>query len=147
MKKIIYIFGATTILAPSIYTMISYLTKTPVKNESLNTLIRSNKKIEMNKKINVKNDEVILLKQYYSGTIHDKFDGKNDGAAILGTQPGMNFSGSKGILTMGASDSLVFLYNDNNNDGLSIDNFRQTITFADTSIMSTMAPLLKTLGV
>ena len=146
MKKIMYILGSILlIMTPSVLLSCSGI-KAP-KGQLLADFIKSGLKIKINERINVKNDEVILFKQYYTGRIHDKFDDKNDGAAVLGTSSRMNFSGSKGIVTMGENDSLIFLYNDDNNDGLSLSNFRETVQLLDTSIMSSMIPILKALNI
>ncbi|TCG11453.1 hypothetical protein [Mycoplasma todarodis] len=141
---------------------------TPIKEESSITLedfLKENRKIKKGEKIKVKDDRVVLADAYYSGKVQDISkiykDTSSDayqnmvksqtlsefkyinGSAILPRMKG-GWGANRPVIEMGENDSLIYIFDDDDNDGRSLKEFKKQIMFEDTSV--SMAPKITELN-
>ncbi len=133
------------------FTPIQQTQATPYKD-----FLKQNRKIKQGEKIQVPRDMVVLADAYYSGTVQDittiyekKRAGafknmKSDtpfeyinGSAVLpswGKKVTNDWRAWKPVVQLGAHDSLLYIFDDDDNDGRSLKGFKKQVMFEDTSI-------------
>ena len=130
----------------------------PIKQTSSTPLVeflKQNRKIKEGEKIEVQDDVVVLADAYYSGKIQDistiynkvkpnayakmvqqqtlsKFQYIN-GSAVIPRMKG-GWGTHKPVVELGQNDSLIYIFDDDNKDGRSVEGFKKQIMFEDTSI-------------
>ncbi len=132
----------------------------PIKQTSSITLekfLQENRKIKKGEKIEVQDDVVVLADAYYTGkvqdisTIYNKVKPKAypdmiakqttskfkyiNGSAVIPRMKG-GWGTHKPVLEMGENDSLIYIFDDDDKDGRSVEGFKKQIMFEDTSIMA-----------
>ncbi len=142
MKKIFFTLGATAISALPIAAVIGCSQTTDKKIVLKDTNIKVakaknefTKNLMINgKEITTDHDMAIMSTDFYKG----RLSGMNEnGWAEVGKDRASSFSQSDSVM-LGKGDSIIYVFDNDNNDGLSVSNFAITHFLEDTSLMSSI---------